>query len=309
MSKFIVTGGAGFIGSNIAQELVSTGHQVKVIDDLSTGFLKNLEPIKDKIEFVKADIKDLDSLNKEFAGFDYILHQAAFCSVPKSIANPIAWNNNNIAGTLNVLVAARENKIKRVVLASSSSVYGEAIEEFKVETLPPAPLSPYALTKLTDEIYAKLFYNLYGLETVCLRYFNVFGPKQNPDSEYAAVIPKFITLMLQGKSPVIFGDGQQARDFTYVQNNVSANILAATASQGAGEVFNIACGESISLNELVEIINQELGSNIKPVYQEARLGDIKLSKANISKAKEIIGYEPKIGFKEGLKRTISYYKG
>ncbi len=308
MSKFVVTGGAGFIGSNIVEELLNQGHQVKVIDNLSTGFAKNLAEFKDKIEFVEGDIQDLDLLQKEFAGFDYVLHQAALCSVPRSVNDPIKSNQSNIDGTLNVLVAARDNKIKRLVYASSSSVYGEATAEYKVETLPISPLSPYALTKYAAERYTQLFYKLYGLETVCLRYFNVFGPKQDPASQYSAVIPLFIDKILKGESPVILGDGEQSRDFTYVANNVSANILAATAVGGAGEVMNVACGTSTTLNELVRLINEELGTDVKPEYQEARVGDIKHSKADVNKAKELIGYEPKISFEKGLKETIQWYK-
>lgn len=308
MSKYIITGGAGFIGSNIARELVKRGETVKVIDNLSTGHSENLEDIKNQIEFVKGDITDLDLLQKEFVGFDYVLHQAALCSVPRSVKDPIASNQNNVDGTLNVLVAARDNGIKRVVFASSSSVYGDAEADYKIETIPADPLSPYALTKLSGEIYAKLFYDLYKLETVCLRYFNVFGPYQDPNSAYAAVIPAFVTKIVKGEPPEIFGDGEQSRDFTFVMNNVQANILAATSEGGAGQVMNIACADSITLNELVAIINQELGKNVKPIYLSARTGDIKHSKADIKKAKDLIGYEPKISFKEGLKETIKWYK-
>lgn len=308
MSKFIVTGGAGFIGSNIARELVKQNHSVKVIDNLSTGKLENLDDIIDKIEFVKADVADLDAMQKEFQGFDFCLHQAALASVPRSIDNPAASNKSNIEGTLNVLIAARDNKLKRVVFASSSSVYGEAVEEFKTETLPSSPLSPYALNKLTGEYYARLFYKLYGLETVSLRYFNVFGPYQDPESQYAAVIPKFIMAMLHGESPVIFGDGEQSRDFTFVANNVWANILAATKPGVGGEIMNIACGKSTSLNELVSDINSLLETDIKPIYKDSRQGDIKHSKADIKKAEKMLDYEPKVDFKEGLKETIDWYK-
>lgn len=308
MAKFIVTGGAGFIGSNIVERLVKEKHVVKVIDNLSTGKLSNLKQIKNGFHFVKGDICNYNFLLREFKGYDFILHQAALCSVPRSINNPASSNKNNIDGTLNVLLAAKENKIKRVVLASSSSVYGEAKANFKSEDLPTDPLSPYALTKLTNELYAKIFHRIYGLETVALRYFNVFGPRQDPESQYAAVIPKFISLMLLGQRPVIFGDGEQARDFTYVENNVSANILAAKARLAPGETINIACGESNTLNELVNTINEELGTKIKPIYQKARVGDIKLSKAKITKAQKILNYKVEKKFKDGLRETIAFYK-
>lgn len=308
MAKYIITGGAGFIGSNIAEALVGKRQTVKVIDNLSTGNKENLDSIKNKIQFVKGDICDYDFLAKQFRGFDFILHQAALCSVPRSINDPIGSNKNNIDGTLNVLQAASVNKIKRVVLASSSSVYGEAKAEYKSEELEPSPLSPYALTKLTGEYYAKIFNKIYSLQTVALRYFNVFGPKQNPASQYAAVIPKFINLMMQGKRPTIFGDGEQARDFTYVKNNVNANILAATAKKAPGEVINIACGASVTLNQLVDLINRELGTKLKPIYLQQRAGDIKLSKAEIKKAKQLLDYKVEIKFHEGLKDTIDWYK-
>ncbi len=307
MAKYIVTGGAGFIGSNIVRELVRRGESVKVIDNLSTGHRENLEDLMDKIEFVKADIGDLEALQKEFKGADYVLHQAALCSVPRSIDNPINSNDANVAGTLNVLTAARDNKIKRVVYASSSSVYGDITTPAKIEEERGKILSPYALTKLAGEIYCQLFYELYGLETVVLRYFNVFGPSQDPESQYAAVIPLFIKAALNNESPVIFGDGVQSRDFTYVANNVEANILAATRPGIAGEVFNIACNTSISLNELVAEINHILGKNIKPVFKPRRSGDIKHSKADITKAKTLMGYEPKVSFREGLKKTVRWY--
>lgn len=247
-------------------------------------------------------------MRKVFENADYVLHQAALPSVPRSIADPLASNHNNITGTLNVLVAARDAKVKRVVYAASSSAYGNADVEYKAEDLPATPLSPYALTKYVGEVYCQQFTRLYGLETVCLRYFNVFGPYQNPTSAYAAVIPKFVTLMLRGEAPTIYGDGETSRDFTFVANNVSANILAATSNKGAGEVMNIACGTSLSLNRLVEMINHELDTNITPNYQPERAGDIKHSKASIEKAKQLIGYEPKVSLEQGLKETIQWYK-
>jgi nucleoside-diphosphate-sugar epimerase len=306
--SYIVTGGSGFIGSNIVIELVRRKKKVKVIDNLSTGNRQNLDSVADKIKFVEGSITDLDLLQKEFQGATYILHQAALPSVPRSVADPLASNETNITGSLNVLIAARDNGIKRVVYAGSSSSYGNAEVEYKSEDLPSDPLSPYALTKYTAEIYCQLFYSLYKLETVTLRYFNVFGRHQNPDSQYAAVIPKFITSMLKGESPVIMGDGEQSRDFTYVGNNVEANILAATSDKGAGDVINIACGESTTLNELVAMINTELGTHISPVYQGQRPGDVKHSKADITKAQNILGYKPLMTFEEGLKETVAWYK-
>ncbi|KKQ18775.1 MAG: NAD-dependent epimerase/dehydratase [Berkelbacteria bacterium GW2011_GWA1_36_9] len=308
MGKYIVTGGAGFIGSNIVKELVRRHQKVKVIDNLLTGKKQNIKDIIKEIDFVKGDICNLKLLQKEFQGYDYVLHQAALVSVPRSIAEPERSNKNNIDGTLNVLIASRDQKIKRVVCASSSSVYGDIKSDFKIEGKTGQLLSPYALTKYASEVYCRLFYQIYGLETICLRYFNVFGPNQNPESQYAAVIPKFITGIFKGIRPVIFGDGRQSRDFTFVKNNVEANILAAHSTRGAGEVFNIACGQSYSLNDLVSLINQELGTKIKPVYQKPRHGDIKDSKADINKAKKILGYKPVINFEEGLKKTLKWYQ-
>lgn len=304
--KIIVTGGAGFIGSNIVEELVMLGHQVKVIDNLSTGKRENLSKFINQIEFNEGDIRDLDYLQKEFQGWDHILHQAALPSVHRSIIDPIGVNQTNIDGTLNILVAARDQNIKRVVYASSSSIYGDALAEYKHEDLPADPLSPYALAKYAGETYCRLFYKLYGLETVCLRYFNVFGPRQNPDSQYAAAIPKFIMAILNGQPPTIFGDGEQSRDFTYVKNNVQANILALQTTQGLGEVINIACGESFSLNQVINLINQELKTSVAPVYQPSHPGDIKHSKADITKARQLLGYQPIVSFPNGLKETIKW---
>lgn len=308
MAKYIVTGGAGFIGSNITKELVLRGDKVKVIDNLSTGKLENLKNIAGKIKFIKGNITNLKLLQKEFKGFNYILHQAALCSVPRSIANPARTNRNNINGTLNVLIAAKDQKVQRVVFASSSSVYGDIETEFKTEDETGKILSPYALTKFAGEEYCRLFYKIYGLETVSLRYFNVFGPNQDPKSQYAAVIPKFIKLMMAGKRPTIYGDGNQSRDFTFVKNNVLANILAARSPKATGEVINIACATSFSLNQLVQFINQELKTEISPSYTRERPGDIKHSKAHILKAKKLIGYKPIIDFKQGLTETIKWYQ-
>ncbi|MCA9388850.1 SDR family oxidoreductase [Candidatus Berkelbacteria bacterium] len=308
MSKYVVTGGAGFIGSNIAAELIKRGDQVKVIDNLSTGFKKNLAAVSDKLEFVEGDIRDLALLKREFKGFDFVLHQAALPSVPRSIADPVLSNDHNVNGTLNVLVAARDVGVKRVVYAASSSAYGDVEAEFKVETMPANPLSPYALTKYAGEAYCRLFTQLYDLETVAIRYFNVFGPHQDPSSQYSAVIPKFINLMLKKESPLIFGDGRQSRDFTYIANVVSANILAANAADGAGLVMNAACGQSVSLLELVEALNRILGTDLAPKFQKDRPGDVKHSKADISLATTKIGYKPLINFKAGLKETVKWYQ-
>lgn len=309
MASFLITGGAGFIGSNIAEKLIERGERVRIIDNFSTGKYENIEEFKDKIELIEGDLKDINDVKTAVKGIDYILHQAALPSVPRSVADPISSNANNIDGTLNLLVVAKEAGVKRVVIAASSSVYGDTEVLPKNEDMMPNPLSPYAVTKYVEELYGKVFYKLYGLETVSLRYFNVFGPKQDPNSQYAAVIPKFITKMLKGESPVIFGDGEQTRDFTYVDNVVEANILAVLSKNvGHGEVINIACGERISLNQLVDKINKILGTNIKPLYDKPRKGDIRHSLASIEKAKKLLGYKVNVKFEEGLKKTIDWYK-
>lgn len=309
MATFLITGGAGFIGSNIAEKLIERGERVRIIDNFSTGKYENIEGFKDKIELIEGDLKDINDVKTAVKGIDYVLHQAALPSVPRSVADPISSNANNIDGTLNLLVAAKEAGVKRVVIAASSSVYGDTEVLPKDEDMMPNPLSPYAVTKYVEELYGKVFYKVYGLETVSLRYFNVFGPKQDPNSQYAAVIPKFITKMLKGESPVIFGDGEQTRDFTYVDNVVKANILAALSKNvGHGEVINIACGERISLNQLVDKINKILGTDIKPLYDKPRIGDIRHSLASIEKAKKLLGYKVNVKFEEGLRKTIDWYK-
>ncbi len=308
--KYIVTGGAGFIGSNIVRNLLSLGEKVKVIDNFLTGRRENILDIDNDFELVEADIRDTDRMKKEFVGWDIVLHQAALPSVPRSLEDPLLTNDCNINGTLSVLLAARDAGIQRVVYAASSSAYGNQEAEIKTELLLPAPLSPYACQKLTGEYYCKVFWKSFGLETVSLRYFNVFGPYQNPTSQYAAVIPKFITLMLDGKTPIIYGDGTQSRDFTFVENNVSANILAAKAfsENVSGKVFNIACGESISLNQLVAKLNEIFETEIKPRYVPPRAGDVKNSLADIQRAKEKINYKVKVNFEEGLEKTIHWYQ-
>lgn len=306
--KFLVTGGAGFIGSNIVEELLKRGHNVQTVDNFSTGKLENIQPFLDEIEFLKGDLSDIKIARKAVKGVNFILHQAAIPSVPRSVKDPLKSNNANITATLNLLWAALKAGVKRFVYASSSSVYGDTPTLPKKESIPPNPLSPYAVSKLTGEYYCKVFYKIYGLETVSLRYFNVFGPCQDPRSQYAAVIPKFINLMLRGKQVLIYGDGEQSRDFTYVKNVVEVNLLAVEAKNVGGEVFNIAYGERINLNELVEKINNILGTDIKPRYAKPRSGDIKHSLADISKAKEKLNYTPKISFEDGLKKTIEWFK-
>ena len=306
--KYLVTGGAGFIGSNIVDRLVRDGQEVRVIDDFSTGKIENIEHNLDKIELTTGSITDLELVKKAVEGVDYVLHQAALPSVPRSVANPIASNAVNIDGTLNILVAARDAGVKRVVYAASSSAYGDTPTLPKSEDMPPNPLSPYALTKLAGEQYCTIFYRLYGLETVSLRYFNVFGPRQDPTSQYAAVIPKFIEKILAGESPTIYGDGEQTRDFTFVTNNVEANLLACTAPNVGGEVINVACGERYSLLQLVELINETLGTKIEPIFEPGRPGDVKHSLADISKARELLGFKPLVDFEEGLKLTIDHLR-
>ncbi len=305
----LVTGGAGFIGSNIAIQLVKDGYQVTILDDLSTGYLKNLDTIKDKINFIQGSITDYDLLNKIMPGIDFVLHQAALPSVPRSIDSPVDSHDNNATGIINILDAARLAKVKRVVFASSSAVYGDSSEKYKSEDLTTNPLSPYAVTKLVGEEYCRVFAELYDIETVCLRYFNVFGPQQDPVSDYAAVIPLFIKAILEDQQPTIFGDGTQSRDFTYVSNNVQANILAMHSDKvGKGETINIACGQAFSLLDLVAGINKALGKDIKPILSNPRPGDIKHSLADISKAKKLLNYKTDIDFVQGLKFTIDWMK-
>ena len=300
----VVTGGAGFIGSHLVDGLLARGYTVRVIDNLATGRRENIAHVLDKIEFVEDSILNDDALKRVFTGADYVFHEAAIPSVPKSVKNPLASHEANSTGTLKVLLAARDVGVKRVVYATSSSVYGDTKIFPTPETVPPNPLSPYALQKFTGEKYTTLFYKLYGLETVVLRYFNVFGPRQDPNSEYAAVIPKFIRLLKNGQTPTIFGDGSTSRDFTFVTDVVDANIRAADTRAAAGEVFNCAGGKPTSLNQLVEVLQKLLGTNVKPLYQDFRVGDIKDSYADASKAERILGFKTNVPFEEGLKRTI-----
>lgn len=308
--KYLVTGGAGFIGSNIVSELLSQGEQVVVLDNFATGKRENTLPLmKNKnLTMIEGDLRSFHIVRTAVKGVDYILHQGALPSVPRSINDPITSNDVNILGMLNILEAAKEFGVKRVVCASSSSIYGNSESLPKVESMPVNPLSPYALTKYAQERYCQIFSKIYGMETVALRYFNVFGPNQDPTSQYSAVIPKFIKLIMQDKEPVIYGDGSQSRDFTFVENNVWGNIQACTAPKASGEVINIACGKRYTLIDLVDMINEILGKNIEPKFAPDRAGDVKHSLAGIEKAKELLGYEVRVDFKEGLRRTIEYFK-
>jgi len=314
--KFLVTGGAGFIGSHITERLLKEGHFVRVLDNFSSGKRENLchceaqsaEAISSNFEILEGDIRDKATCGKACEGIDYILHQAALRSVPKSMKNPENYNEVNIGGTLNMLQAALKNKAKRFVFASSSSVYGDTDQFPEREDAYPLLISPYALSKLANEYYCRIFSNAYGLETVGLRYFNVFGPRQALDDEYAVVIPKFIHCILHDEQPPIFGNGKQSRDFTYIDNVVQANILAATTPGIKHEIFNVANGKDNTVLQLVESLNKIIGKNIQPKFLPVRVGDVFRTSADISKIKEKLGYTPKVNFEEGLKKTIEYFK-
>ncbi len=308
MARYLVTGGAGFIGSNIVEELLKRGEFVRVLDNFSTGRRINLMPFLKDIDLHEGDIRYYHSVRKATRDVDYVLHQAALPSVPRSIADPITTNEVNVTGTLNLLHAAHEAHVRRFIYASSSSVYGDNPESPKHEAMLINPKSPYAVSKLTGEFYCKIFSRLYSLETVCLRYFNVFGPRQDPNSQYSAVIPRFIKALLHNQSPVIYGDGTQSRDFTYVKNNVEACLAACEAPHVAGKVFNIACGATYSLLDLLQSLNQIMGKAIKPVFEPARPGDIKHSMASIDKAREHLMYKPVVDFHTGLKLTVQAFE-
>ena len=304
----LVTGGGGFIGSNLVERLVRDGDRVRVLDNFATGRRENLEPVLDEIELVEGDIQSYERVHTAVRGCEVVYHQAALPSVPRSIQDPLTSNASNVTGTLNVLLAARDEGVRRVVFASSSSIYGANPELPKREEMPVLPIAPYAVAKLAAEGYCRAFHNVYGLETIALRYFNVFGPRQDPASQYSAVIPKFITAALTGEPPVIFGDGETSRDFTHVTNAVEANLLAARAgSEVAGEAFNIACGERVSLNGIVEELRTITGTEIEPVHAEPRPGDVPHSLADISRARESLGYEPSVGFAAGLRSVFEHY--
>jgi len=310
MALYLITGIGGFIGSSLARELLKRGERVRGVDNFSTGRRENLSEIVDQIEFREADILDLDAMRLACAGADYVLHEAAIPSVPKSVLDPIGSNHANVDGTVNVLVAARDAKVKRVIYAASSSAYGDTPTLPKNEGMAPDPISPYAVAKLASEHYLTSFYRCYGLETVSLRYFNIFGPRQDPSSPYSGVLAKFITLMLGGKQPTIFGDGEQSRDFTYIDNAVDANLLAcrAPAAQIAGKVFNVATGRRVTLNETFEALRGLISYSGSPIYGSERGGDIKHSLADISLAEKCLGYKPKVSFEEGLRRTVDWYR-
>jgi len=308
MKNFLVTGGAGFIGSNICRKLISQGCFVRVIDNLLTGKKSNLSDIIDKIEFIEADMGDENVAPKAMKDIDVVLHQGALPSVPKSVDNPAATHKHCVDATFTLLLAARDAGIKRFVYAASSSAYGDTPTLPKTETMLTKPLSPYAAAKLAGEYYCSVFYRSFGLETVSLRYFNVFGPYQDPTSQYAAAIPAFVTSILKDEPPTIYGDGEQSRDFTYIDNVVEANLLAARTKQTVGEVINIACGQRVTVNEIIHMINEFVGKKVKPIYTDPRPGDVKHSLADISLAEKSIGYQPKVPFKEGLRLAIDWYR-
>jgi nucleoside-diphosphate-sugar epimerase len=306
--RYLVTGGAGFIGSNTVDELVRRGHSVVVLDDLSSGKEENLAEVRNKITFIKGSITDIEVIRKAIFEAEYVIHLAARTSVPRSMKDPIETNRINIDGTLNVLVAARDAKVKRVVFAASSSAYGETPTLPKTENMPPMPISPYGVTKYVGELYAQTFGRCFGLENVCLRYFNIFGPRQDPSSPYSGVMAKFCTAFLEETELVIFGDGTQSRDFTYVDNAVQANLLACEAPNVSGKVFNVGTGNRISLNDIIESLGRISGKPLAPRYDPPRDGDIRDSQADIMQARAYLGYEPTVQFDEGLDRTFEWYR-
>jgi nucleoside-diphosphate-sugar epimerase len=310
MALYLITGVAGFIGSSLARAVLAQGNQVRGIDNLSTGNRNNLAEIADRVDFREADLLDMSAVNAAVAGVDYIFHEAAIPSVPKSVIDPLGSNRANVDATVNVLVAAKEAKVKRVVYAASSSAYGDTPTLPKREDMPPNPISPYAVAKLASEYYMTSFYRCYGLETVCLRYFNIFGPRQDPSSPYSGVLAKFIAQMLQGDTPTILGDGKQSRDFTYIDNAVNANLLAckAPANEVAGQVFNVATGRRVDLNETFATLKQIIGFPGEAKYGPERAGDVKHSLADMTRAEKHLGYKPTVSFEEGLRLTIDWYR-
>jgi nucleoside-diphosphate-sugar epimerase len=310
MALYLITGIGGFIGSSLARALLAKNEQVRGVDNFATGKRENLQEILSRIDFREADILDLDAMHNASAGVDFVLHQAAIPSVPKSVLDPVGSNQANVDGTVNVLVAARDAKVKRVVYAASSSAYGDTPTLPKHEAMTPDPISPYAVAKLASEHYMISFFRCYRLETVSLRYFNIFGPHQDPSSQYSGVLAKFITQMLRGEQPSIYGDGEQSRDFTYIDNAVEANLLAchAPASQAAGKVFNVATGRRVTLNETFQLLRGMTSYKGQPNYGPERGGDIKHSLADISQAEKYLGYKPKVDFEAGLRRTVEWYR-
>src|SRR5687768_15339559 len=307
MSSYLVTGGAGFIGSHLSEELVRQGERVRVVDSFITGKRDNLKHIPG-VELIEGDLADLAVAQRAVAGVDYVLHQAAIPSVPRSVQDPITSNRANIDASLNVLVAARDAGVRRLVYAGSSSAYGDTPTLPKVETMGTAPRSPYALQKLVAEQYCQMFTRLYGLETVTIRYFNVFGPRQDPSSPYSGVISLFIRALVEGRQPTIYGDGEQTRDFTYVANVVDGVLRACTAPDASGEVINVATGGRISLNQLFEALNRLTGAGVEPIYADTRAGDVRDSQADIGKAGRLLGYEPIVGFEQGLEKTVEWFR-
>ena len=305
MASYLVAGGAGFIGPHLAEELVRRGHRVRVVDSLITGKRRNLDHIQD-VEFLEGDLANTDVARRAVDGVEYVLHQAAIPSVPRSVNDPIASNEANVTATLNILVAARDAGVRRLVFAGSSSVYGDTPTLPKREDMPTKPLSPYALQKLVGEQYCQMFTELYGFQTVTTRYFNVFGPRQDPSSPYSGVISLFSTAILDGRQPIIYGDGEQTRDFTYVANVVDGVLRACEAPSASGEGINVATGGRISLNELLKVMSRILGTTAQPIFKEPRAGDVKDSQADISKARAILGYEPKVSLEEGLRHTLDW---
>ena len=307
MAHYLVTGGGGFVGSNIVQTLLERGERVRVLDNFATGRQQNLAGLANEIELIEGDIRDPQVTARAVAGVDYVLHQAALGSVPRSVQDPITSNDVNVNGTLNMLWAAKQAGVKRFVTASSSSVYGNTPQLPKEEAMSPNPISPYAVSKLACERYTMSFHAVYGLPTVALRYFNVFGPKQDPLSQYAAVIPRFITAIKKGEAPVVYGDGEQSRDFTFIENVVQANLLACTAPAAPGQFMNIACGDRYSLNTLLQLLAEIIGKDVRPIYQAERSGDVKHSLASIERAKKVLGFSPAVNFRDGLKRTVAWF--
>jgi UDP-glucose 4-epimerase len=307
MAHYLVTGGAGFIGSNIVQALLERGQIVRVLDNFATGRRENLAEFESRIELIEGDIRDVATAERAVEGVDYVLHQAALGSVPRSVQDPLTSNDVNVNGTLNLLRAAHQARVKCFVTASSSSIYGNAQQLPKEESQLPNPISPYAVSKLACERYTLSFHAVYGLPTVALRYFNVFGPKQDPTSQYAAVIPRFIMALMHDRSPIVYGDGEQSRDFTYIDNVVQANLAACTAPEALGQAMNIACGERYSLNTVLQLLAEIMRKRIHPVYETERLGDVKHSMASIQRAQLLLNFSPLVNFREGLKRTVAWF--